>query len=49
MKNEMSLQLSLAALILVSSGAFFIGWAMSNFRLPCDRNPYRPGAAPSCR
>ena len=41
---NLSLLSSVVVLLLVVV-AFLIGWAVSNFRLPCDRNPYRPAAA----
>jgi anti-sigma B factor antagonist len=37
--------LSFVVVSLLVVVAFLIGWALSNFRLPCDRNPYRPAAA----
>jgi len=37
--------LSFMLVLLLVVAAFIIGWAVSNFRLPCDRNPYRSAAA----
>ena len=37
--------LSFLLVLLLVVAAFMIGWAVSNFRLPCDRDPYLPAAA----